>query len=270
MDNSKENLSIYQLYHSDGTSASWDELTDAMSKSDIVLFGEEHDNVISHWLQKELYKQLRKNGPVTIGLEMIERDQEDAFQAFIRKDINKRELNDSIKLWNNFYSDYLPLIELATENGDKVVGTNVPRRYASALFHGGMESLDTLSAQEKSWIAPLPFPYDKTLPSYVAMLEMMEGHGGETFPMAQAIKDATMAHFLLENKEKDVVFLHLNGSYHSDDKEGIAWYINQYQPGYEIKTITTKSSKLSDKLPEEFKGKADFIILVDESFPRSY
>ena len=31
------------------------------------------------------------------------------------------------------------------------------------------------------------------------MLAMGGGHGGETLPMAQAIKDATMAHFILSN-----------------------------------------------------------------------
>ena len=37
---------------------------------------------------------------------------------------------------------------------------------------------------------------------------------------AQAMKDATMAHFILKNWEPGKTFLHFNGSYHSDNFQG--------------------------------------------------
>jgi hypothetical protein len=44
----------------------------------------------------------------------------------------------------------------------------------------------------------MPFQYDADLPGYKNMMTMMAGHGGVNMPKAQAIKDATMAYFILQ------------------------------------------------------------------------
>jgi hypothetical protein len=80
---------------------------------------------------------------------------------------------------------------------------------------------------DKSWIAPLPIPYDSTLPGYVKMIEMMGGHGGANMPKAQASKDATMAHFSLKAWKPGKLLIHYNGAYHSDYYEGIMWYLKR-------------------------------------------
>ena len=82
------------------------------------------------------------------------------------------------------------------------------------------------------FIAPLPIEYDPELPCYKNMLKMMHmpGMKGKTntnIPKAQAIKDATMAHFININLNKRLKLLHFNGSYHSDNKEGILWYLKK-------------------------------------------
>lgn len=81
------------------------------------------------------------------------------------------------------------------------------------VFREGFEALNSLPSNEKKWIAPLPIPYDSTLPGYVKMIEMMGGHGGENLPKAQALKDATMAHNILEN--------HIQGHFSSITMEAI-------------------------------------------------
>ena len=79
--------------------------------------------------------------------------------------------------------------------------------------------------KKKNWIAPLPISFDINLPGYKSMLEMMGGHAGEKMPKAQAIKDAIMAHFIIKNLPSSGVFLHFNGTNHSDNYEGISWYL---------------------------------------------
>ena len=140
------------------------------------------------------------------------------------------------------------------------------------VYKKGTEALDTLSIQEKSRIAPLPFPYNAELPCYVKMMEMFKdsNHANENFPKSQAIKDATMAHFLLTNTKPNSLFFHLNGSYHSDYHEGIAWYINQYQKDILVKTISVVEQTSVKKLEKEHFKKADFIIVVDADMPKSY
>jgi hypothetical protein len=138
------------------------------------------------------------------------------------------------------------------------------------VFRGGFEVLDTLPDVEKAWMAPLPFPYDPELPGYVEMLSMMGGHGGENLPKAQAIKDATMAHFILANYAPENTFIHYNGAYHSNNYEGILWYLKQWKPEYSYATISTVSQSDVSKLKEENKSLADFIICVDENMTSTH
>ena len=159
---------------------------------------------------------------------------------------------------------------LPKENKIAFAATNVPRRYASMIARGGFEALDTISAQQKAWIAPLPIAYDPELPGYKKMLEMMGGHGGENLPKAQAIKDATMAHFILKYYKPGSLFIHYNGAYHSENYEGIVWYLKKQNPVLKIATITTISQKDVHHLLKENKSKADFIICVDEDMTTTY
>ena len=91
----------------------------------------------------------------------------------------------------------------------------------------GFEVLETLSDEEKSWIAPQPIPYNKNLPGYTQMMTMMGEHTSPNMPKAQASKDATMAYFITKNLQPNSVFIHYNGSFHSDNFDGINWYLNR-------------------------------------------
>ena len=79
-----------------------------------------------------------------------------------------------------------------------------------------------------------------------------------------------MAHFILENFKQGSLFIHYNGSYHSENYEGILWYLKKKRPELKYATITTVSQKDIGKLLAENKGKADFIICVDEDMTTTY
>ena len=98
----------------------------------------------------------------------------------------------------------------------------------------------------------------------------MHGHGSMTMIKAQALKDATMAYSIIENYENGKLFYHLNGSYHSNLHEGIVWYVSHTLPELKIKTIATVSQKELNKLSEENKNLADYIIAVDEDMTTTY
>ena len=87
---------------------------------------------------------------------------------------------------------------------------------------------------------------------------------------AQAIKDATMAYFISKNWQRGYKFIHYNGSYHSDNFQGIVWYLKALQPQAKIMTITTVEQKDVEKLSDENLGKANFIIVVPEDMTKTY
>ncbi len=265
----------YQIYTTTGEPVTYGEMLTGALASEVVLFGELHNNPIAHWLQHELGMDLfsEKDSLLVIGAEMFETDNQLLLDEYFDGIIRERDFTSEARLWNNYTTDYRPLLEFARENGVRYVATNIPRRYAAMVNRGGFQALDTLSPQAQQYIAPLPVPYDPDLPGYKAMLEMgdMPAHVSENLPKAQAIKDATMAHFILENMEEGSTFLHLNGAYHSNNDEGINWYLRYYMESpLEVLTISTVEQDSAASLQEKNHGLADFIIVVPSTMTKTY
>lgn len=259
----------YLIFTGKGKKVSYHKMVKKLKDSDIVFFGELHNNPIDHWLQLEVSQDLKENSLI-LGAEMFERDNAEALSQYVAGEITSEAFDTLARFWQNYKTDYKPLVEFAKANQLPFIATNIPRRYASLVYRAGLEGLDTLPQAEKAWIAPLPIAYDAELPGYKNMLKMMEGHGGENLPKAQAIKDATMAHFILANYKPGSLFLHFNGAYHSDNYEGIVWYLKQQRPELRYTTITTVEQENVNTLAEEHKGKADFIICVPANMTKTY
>ncbi|MDE3251476.1 MAG: ChaN family lipoprotein [Bacteroidota bacterium] len=260
----------YVLYNGKGKKMGYKKMIRILKGKDIILFGEYHNNPISHWMQLELTMALHQDRNLILGAEMFEQDNQQALDLYLSGKISGKGLDSMARLWKNYPTDYAPLVNFAKENHLVFAATNIPRKFAALVARGGFEALDTLSTKEKSWMAPLPIAYDPELPGYKKMLEMMGGHSGANLPKAQAIKDATMAYFILRNYTAGSTFLHFNGSYHSDNHEGIGWYLRKARPDLQYATISTVSQKNILKLESENKGKADFILCVDENMTTTY
>jgi len=265
-----QNPQAYQIFNGKGQKSDYGKLLKHAQKQEVVLFGEYHDNAVVHWLQLVFTKDLHSKTAIVLGAEMFEADNQEALNKYLTGEINQKGLDTLARLWSNYKTDYKPLVDFAKEHGIPFVATNIPRRYASMVFKGDFSALYSLTEVEKSWIAPLPILYDENLPGYKAMLEMMGGHSSATLPKAQAIKDATMAHFIFQNLKSNSVFIHFNGTYHSDNYEGIYWHLKQHHPEMKIMTIATVTQTDLKKLSKEHFGKADFILVVDESFTKTY
>ncbi|MHA7864661.1 ChaN family lipoprotein [Flagellimonas marinaquae] len=260
----------YIIYNAKGKKVSYKKMLKTLEDKDMVLFGELHNNTIAHWLQYELTADLHSKRQLILGAEMIEADNQDELNDYLSGNIDYKALDSTARLWNNHKTDYAPLVDFAKDSSLVFVASNVPRRYASMVYKGGFEALDSLPAQEKEWIAPLPIAYDPELPGYKNILEMIGDHGSPTLVMAQAIKDATMAHFILQNYEEGSLFLHYNGAYHSNNYEGILWYLQLERPNLKYGTISTVTQENVHKLEEENKNLADFIICVDQNMTTTY
>ena len=260
----------YQLFDKNGKKTTYKKLVATSLENDVVLFGEYHNNSVVHWLQLELTKDLAEKTDLVLGAEMLEADNQTQLNQYLKGEINQKALDTLARLWNNYKTDYKPLVDFAKEKKFDFIATNIPRRYASMVFRKDLVALDSLSTEEKSWIAPLPIEFDVNLPGYQAMMNMQGGHAGDKMPKAQAIKDATMAYFINMNLKFNTIFVHYNGTYHSDNYEGINWYLKKYNPEIKIVTIATVEQKDIAKLEKENNNKADFIIVIDEDVTKTY
>jgi uncharacterized iron-regulated protein len=258
------------IYNSKGKKVSYKKMLKTIAKKEVILFGESHNNPISHWLQFEVTSDLNNTNQLILGAEMLEADNQNELDEYLKDAINAKAFDTLARLWPNYKTDYAPLVDFSKENKLPFIATNIPRRFANLVYKKGFKALDSLSSKEKEWIAPLPIPFDPEIDTYKNILKQMGDHGTPELVMAQATKDATMAYFILKNIKSNYTFLHFNGSYHSDNYEGILWYIKRERPNINFATITTVSQDSVNKLLEKNKNKADFIICVDNNMTNTY
>lgn len=262
----------YKLYDDKGRETSYEKMLKTAQDADIILFGELHDNPVCHWLQLELTKDLHnvKKENLVLGAEMFEADDQVAINEYLAGKISEKTLKDEAKLWPNYKTDYKPLLDFAKGKNLKFIAANIPRRYANMVYLKGLPQLDSLDAEAKKWIAPLPIKYDGNLKCYKDIYTAAGGHGGENLPKSQAVKDATMAHFILANWSKGKIFLHYNGTYHSDNHEGIAWYLKQANPALKIMVIAAAEQNDINSLEKESLGAGNFIICTPVGMTKTY
>ncbi len=273
----KQDKPAYIMYDGTGNEISYQDMIKDASEADIVFYGELHNDPLSHWFELEITRDLYKTAGnnLILGAEMFERDDQLIIDEYLDGMYDSDKFEPEVKLWNNYKTDYKPLIEFARENKLRFIATNIPRRYASMVSKKGFEILDSLSVEAKHLIAPLPVPYDPDLKGYREMLNMggsMKGpaHVNENLPKAQAVKDATMAYSILENWKEGKTFIHYNGSYHSRNFEGIIWYLMQAKPDLRIVTIETVSQDDISMLEDQYKGSAGYIVCVPGNMTKTY
>ena len=268
----------YRVFTAEGKKADYSDIIKAALKADIVFVGELHDNPIAHWLELEVTRSLfaEKGNNLVLGAEMFEADNQLLIDEYLQGIYDASKFEAEVKLWKNYKTDYKPLVDFAKSNKLPFIATNVPRRYAAVVNKKGFEGLETLSSEAKKYIAPLPFPYDPEVKCYKDMLNM-GGMGGDTsahastnFPKAQAVKDATMAHFILTNWSKGKLFIHYNGSYHSSNFEGIVWYLKKSNPDLKITTLEMVEQNDIVTMEKGNNNIATFVIAIPSSMTKTY
>lgn len=266
----------YRLFREDGKKVKYEKMLEEAAEADIVLFGEYHTNPISHWLQLELSRDLHelKGEALILGAEMFESDNQLILDEYLAGHITEAKFEEEARLWKNYHTDYKPLVLLAKEKGLSFVATNIPRRYANTVYNKGVGALDSLSTEALRYIAPLPLEYDTSLNCYRQLMNSgdapMGGHGGSNLADAQAIKDATMTHFIMQYWEPGKVLVHYNGAYHSDEFESMYWFLKRANQDLNVVTISTVSQDEVDHLEADAEGKAHFIIAVPSNMTQTH
>jgi len=302
----------YKLFDIDGDEQDYEDMLEEAAEANIVFFGELHNNPICHWLQLELTKALHDEvgERLVLGAEMFESDNQLIIDEYLSGKIPQSNFEKEVRLWNNYRTDYKPLLEFANDNDLVFIATNIPRRYAAFVARNGLESLNEFSNEAKKFFPPLPIEVDLNLKCYSAMDDMMSGmHSAaqkdgkkssmkeindkmkeltpdereekmkkmmdamkkaQYFKEAQAVKDATMAHFILQNMNDDNVFIHYNGTYHSDNHESIVWFIKRDATQFDVITIASVLQSDIDELDEKNLGLADYIIVIPENMTTTY
>ncbi len=271
----------YRIFDGQGNLASVNQITDAVGKSDVVFLGENHDDAVAHYLQMEIFKKTLdnygKNRKVALSMEMFERDVQIILNEYLKDLITEKKFLDDSRPWNNYKTDYRPLIEYAKQNKLDVIAANAPRRYVNMVSRNGRDALEQLSPEAKKWLAPLPFA--KSSDAYAKKFtDLMGGMPSNTQSVSkilesQTLWDTTMAFSIAEylKNNKIALVVHLNGSFHTENRLGTAEQVLKFNPKLKVLVVTMKSEsdfKNFDKAKHSNLG--DFIILTDAKVPRSF
>ena len=270
-----QDLPAYKIYSQEGKELKFSKMMKQISEADVILFGENHNNSIVHWLELQVTKAMYEQSTnLVVSLEMLEADDQLIVNEYLSGNYDNKMFGDEAKLWKNYKTDYMPLVEFAKKNNLSVVAANIPRRYARMIYKIGLTSLDSISDEAKSYIAPMPFEIDLELPGYKNMIEMMEEHNPddsvENMARAQAAKDATMAHFILKAFTGNNKIIHYVGAYHSNNFDGINYYLRKSNPEIKIITISVADQKDINTLEEDNLDLANFIIAVPSDMTKTY
>lgn len=270
----------YRIYDAKGNAASVQQIVESAGKSNVIFLGENHDDAAAHFLQAEIFRKVfesySKNKKIALSMEMFERDVQTIVDEYLKDLITEKKFLDDSRPWGNYKTDYRPLVEFAKENNLPVIAANAPRRYVNMVSRNGRDSLNQLSSEAKKWLAPLPFAapsaeYSKKFNALMGNIKS-ETAAPSKILEAQALWDATMAFSIAEHlkKERNALVVHLNGSFHTENRLGTAEQLLKLSPNSKILVVTMRyeeNFKNFDKTKHENLG--DFVILTDAKLPRS-
>ena len=256
-------------------------MSELLTRSDIIFFGEQHDDSGTHRAEAMVLEALgRSNRPVVVSLEMFERDAQGILDDYLAGRVTEDRFVAGSRPWPNYATDYRPLVEMAKSKGWPVIASNVPRRIASAIGRQGLAVLDTMSPMERAYAArEIVCPND----AYRArFMETMRSHspGGaapsaadtlptavaERYYLAQCVKDETMAESIVEARRRapaNAIVIHFNGAFHSDFGQGTPERVLRRDPGRAMARITgVPSADPASASAAAHVNRANFIIFT--------
>jgi uncharacterized iron-regulated protein len=277
---------MYRVYDGQGNSQSLDAIVKAMSDSDAIFLGEQHDDAVAHALEAELFRRAvdtySQKRTVALSMEMFERDVQIVVDEYRAGLITEQHFLASSRPWGNYKTDYRPLVELAKEKHLAIIAANAPRRYVNMVSRGGRETLNGLSKQAKEWLAPLPYPEPSAMYRDKFNTLMSNNSGDPASRMSpsaaanliysQSLWDATMADSVAEylSKNKGALVVHLNGGFHTEQRLGTIEQLMNYRPKTKAIVVTMQYvDDIASFDPAKQKGLGDFVILTDAKQPRS-
>ena len=269
-----------RIFDSKGNPATLEQILKAVGDSEAVFLGELHDDAVGHAVQMEIFKRAvagySANRKVALSLEMFERDVQIALDEYLAGLISENHFLLSSRPWGNYKWDYRPLVELAKEKKLPVVAANAPRRYVNMVSRGGRDALNALTKDAKKWLPPLPYaePSDAYSKKFKALMgpSPEAKMGIDKILSSQSLWDATMANSIFKflKKNNDPLVIHLNGSFHTDNRLGTVEHLLKYRSKTKVLVVAMRYEddfKTFDKTKHTDLG--DFVILTDAKQPRS-
>ncbi len=264
-----------------------------MENYDVLFYGEQHNDSVTHFIEKKLAELLFQEyqDRFALSMEMFDRDVQGIMNEYLDGLIREKNLKKDARVWSN-YNDYKPMVEFAKEHHMDVICANAAGRYSNLAGRNGMQGLFDLPEESKQNFAPLPF--DTAIGKYHDKIIALTTHdaspvksdsskpvstppvspmGNFNFVMGQSLWDATMAYSIAQylKRNRGMKIMQVNGRVHSDEGFGIVPQLITYKHNVRTCVISTFPDEITDKTDwTKFEGLADYIIITDIKVPTTY
>ncbi len=250
-----------------------------MDRHDVLFYGEEHNDSVTHFLEHTIFELLSgaHPGKTALSMEMFDRDVQPVMNEYLQGAIREKNFLKDARVWPN-YKDYRPMVEYAHTHQLDVICANAPTRYTNLAGRKGQKALQSLSHFAKQALAPLP--YDTATGPYYQKLVALTAHdpsgasmGGFNLILSQSLWDATMGWSIASyfKAHRDVKIMQVNGRFHSDEGFAAVAQLKKYAP--KIRPLIVSAGP-DDSFPNvtwsKFTGSGDYVIVTDPKVPKSY
>lgn len=205
----------------DRATISFDRMVGEVSKSQVIVIGETHDNEAHHNLQLRIIRTLHEGGvPLAVGLEMFRAESQDLLDKWWRWGMPTERFEALYREnWGLPWPLYRDIFLYARQKRIPLLGLNVPREVVSKVAREGYASLT--EAERKKLPPGLTCTLDEAYRSFIRRTFVEHAHSsGRTFDHfceAQMVWDTAMAiyaiDFLSNNPGSRIVIL--AGSVHA-------------------------------------------------------
>ena len=249
--------SMYRVYDGQGNPVTLDAIVKALSDSDAIFLGEQHDDPVAHAIEAELFRRAvstySPQRKVALSMEMFERDVQPVLDQYLAGAITEEQFLKESRPWPRYATDYRPIIEFARTHHIPVIASDVPRRIATEVSKSGLAAVDELGADRQLAARELQCPTSGDY--YERFLQAMGGHPpsgdpkaadvrqrNDRFYLAQCLKDETMGESIADafsrTLSQHATIVHFNGAFHSDYAEGTAATTRRRMPGRRIAVVS--------------------------------
>ncbi|WP_299771528.1 ChaN family lipoprotein [uncultured Pseudoteredinibacter sp.] len=260
------NLYDYQLQNSASETIELAQLLSEIDKADVLMVGEWHAHPAVHLFQAKLMAALvAQERPLSLAMEHFTRADQAELNRYLAGEIGESTLLKNTKAWDNYKSDYRPMVEIARHNKLPVIAANAPRNHVKCVGRIGPAYLDGLATDERAMVAAKvdisESPYREKFLGNMKGMSLSEERIAKMFG-AQMTWDATMAESIALHLDKNPNrrIFHVAGRFHTEGGLGTGAELLKLKPNLKIAYITavTADEKLSGN---------DYRLVVEELPP---
>jgi uncharacterized iron-regulated protein len=179
---------------------------------------------------------------------MFERDVQEPLGHFSMGHIPEADFLAVARPWPHYQTDDKPSVDFAIAHDWPVIATNAPQRIVTEVSKGGLDVLQSKSADDRMLVAadlqcPTDSDYHTRFLAAMADHPVGDGQSLDRIYLAQCVRDETMGESIANAWQVGAlsgtpVLVHINGAFHSDFHEGTAASAARRLPGRRLVVVS--------------------------------